>query len=495
VFKALLATVWAVWLEIDAWLDSKLPFKKARGSFRRWRRTRPFWGGALVIEGGAIIPLVPLAPLSIMVHVGMAAVSGVAIGMILIVAGLFFWFAPQQRMFIAIVTTICSLASFVTSNLGGLGFGMLLGLIGSSMAFGWRPHPESKEGRRHAARTRRRANRLNPLRTPEQPADWDEQPAAITEILDPVPLDAPDHAPQPEHAPEPDHVPELDRVPEPEHAAGSAPNPVRNQRRLGGGLAVVVLIIVSGLLILAPRGPAPLGPAPAVAADPCPTPSPTPPGLIPSWLLPPWLQPIPAAPCPSTSAAPRAPTIPGVPGAGTPAPGATPTPSGSPLPSPSGTPPPKAAAGSAAGPSLFGPNVPEVSADTLEATGFTFKGSIDMPSVRGPIHALIFHADRIVAKNYTLRTGDNGSAVKLSVDLDIDNVTIYATRLGGTITVPYLNIPLIPITITADLIPTWLKLNIWLPVFSGNDIQAGQVYIDAATVKASNLAAHVSTSV
>ncbi|MEY2242336.1 DUF6114 domain-containing protein [Streptomyces sp. BF23-18] len=44
-------------------------------------------------------------------------------------------------MFVSVVTAIASLTSMATTNLGGFGVGMMAGLIGSSMAFGWMPDP------------------------------------------------------------------------------------------------------------------------------------------------------------------------------------------------------------------------------------------------------------------------------------------------------------------------------------------------------------------
>ena len=40
--------------EIGAWVDEVLPLRGPRSAFRRWRRTRPFWGGVLVVAGGGL---------------------------------------------------------------------------------------------------------------------------------------------------------------------------------------------------------------------------------------------------------------------------------------------------------------------------------------------------------------------------------------------------------------------------------------------------------
>jgi hypothetical protein len=46
---------------------------------------------------------------------------------------------PAQRLFSSLVAAVLALASWVTSNLGGFVFGLLLGLVGSALAFAWSP--------------------------------------------------------------------------------------------------------------------------------------------------------------------------------------------------------------------------------------------------------------------------------------------------------------------------------------------------------------------
>lgn len=129
--------------EFGAALDQQLPLPDRRRAFRQWRHTRPFWAGVFVILAGAVIISYPLGPWPDMMAIGSAAMTGIAIGLIMILGGLFFWFAPHQRMFISIVLMICSILSLVASNLGGFFLGMILGMIGSSMAFGWK-QPEDR---------------------------------------------------------------------------------------------------------------------------------------------------------------------------------------------------------------------------------------------------------------------------------------------------------------------------------------------------------------
>ncbi|GAB3671351.1 hypothetical protein GCM10027589_40310 [Actinocorallia lasiicapitis] len=104
--------------------------------FRRWRRSRPFWGGLLAILGGAELLAIPLAPLGIVVLQGM---SPWLAGIVLILAGVLVWVQPQQRFFFGLIAMLAALASLITSNLGGFGLGMTLGLLGGGLIFAWTP--------------------------------------------------------------------------------------------------------------------------------------------------------------------------------------------------------------------------------------------------------------------------------------------------------------------------------------------------------------------
>ncbi len=121
------------------------PVRRALFAFRRWRRTRPFWGGLLVILGGAEILLSERAPLPIVIHIGLQGLAGYLVPVILVLCGFLLLFHPVQQTFYAILAILLSLGSWITSNLGGFFVGMLLGLIGGSMAFAWvrgtRPGP------------------------------------------------------------------------------------------------------------------------------------------------------------------------------------------------------------------------------------------------------------------------------------------------------------------------------------------------------------------
>ncbi|MEU8551016.1 DUF6114 domain-containing protein [Streptomyces roseoverticillatus] len=113
--------------------------------FPAWRRTRPFWAGALLVLAGAEIAAVPLAPLSVLVGLGLGGIAALGIGAALVAAGLFLWFLPHTRHYVGIHAVILSVLSFAVTNLGGFLAGMLLGIAGGAMGFAWTPERPLEE--------------------------------------------------------------------------------------------------------------------------------------------------------------------------------------------------------------------------------------------------------------------------------------------------------------------------------------------------------------
>ncbi|MFI0738768.1 DUF6114 domain-containing protein [Streptomyces sp. NPDC021100] len=116
-----------------------LPDGPARRRFRAWRRTRPFWAGALLVLGGTELLVVPLSPVTVLVSLGLGGLAALGIGLALIAAGLFLWFLPSARHYVSVNALILSVLSFAATNLGGFLVGMALGIAGSAMGFGWTP--------------------------------------------------------------------------------------------------------------------------------------------------------------------------------------------------------------------------------------------------------------------------------------------------------------------------------------------------------------------
>ncbi|GLY02528.1 MULTISPECIES: DUF6114 domain-containing protein [Actinoplanes] len=110
--------------------------------FKHWRRARPFWGGLLVLLGGAEIILTVWAPLPVVMHVGMQNFLGYLMPILILLSGLLLMFHPVQRVFYSLLAIILAFSSWITSNMGGFFIGMILVLVGGSLAFAWAPVEE-----------------------------------------------------------------------------------------------------------------------------------------------------------------------------------------------------------------------------------------------------------------------------------------------------------------------------------------------------------------
>ncbi|MFJ4186672.1 DUF6114 domain-containing protein [Kitasatospora sp. NPDC089509] len=126
---------------------------------RDWRGGRPFWGGLLVTLGGAEILFTLWAPLPLLLHISLVGLAGYLVPSVMVLCGLLILFNPTQRLFYSILAVLASLGSWVTSNLGGFVIGMLLGIVGACLTFGWLPDQPLRRGRqrREDRRTQRRA--------------------------------------------------------------------------------------------------------------------------------------------------------------------------------------------------------------------------------------------------------------------------------------------------------------------------------------------------
>ncbi|MFB4306164.1 DUF6114 domain-containing protein [Actinomadura sp. GTD37] len=181
------------------------PHGAAPHGFRRWRRTRPFWGGVFAVLGGLELIAIPLAPMPIVVHQGMAGVASWLIGALLVTAGVLMWVQPAQRSFYGVLAVLLSLASFLTSNFGGFVVGLLLGLLGGALGFAWSPAPaapaaQERDGGRPGAHAAPRGGRLTAVALPA---------LLGVHLLSPSPAPSPAAAPtaSPSAAPAPTSTP------------------------------------------------------------------------------------------------------------------------------------------------------------------------------------------------------------------------------------------------------------------------------------------------
>jgi hypothetical protein len=119
-------------------------FQTLRLRFRRWRRTRPFWGALVALLGGAEILATELVPLGVIIHIGAAGLVGFAVPVVIMLCAVLLWFAPTPRAFYAALILLLSLASWLTSNLGGFILGMVLGIVGGALALTWSTAPRGR---------------------------------------------------------------------------------------------------------------------------------------------------------------------------------------------------------------------------------------------------------------------------------------------------------------------------------------------------------------
>lgn len=144
-------------------LDRVLPARRLRIRFRRWRRTRPFWGGLLAGIGGIALIVGPLPLLALagvmagggLIGSAVAVFSGIALGLMLMATCLFCWFMPSQRWAMGVVALIAAVLAFPLSNFGGLFVGSLCGILGGSMTLAWSAYEKPRLGRPPATRSRR----------------------------------------------------------------------------------------------------------------------------------------------------------------------------------------------------------------------------------------------------------------------------------------------------------------------------------------------------
>lgn len=122
-----------------------LTSRGARQTFRHWRRTRPFWGGVLVTAGGAEMLALFYVPWKVVLHMGLYGISGYLVPILLVILGWSLLFDPEHRTFYSILALLFSVASWMTSNLGGFMIGMITAMVGACLAYGWSDAPEESE--------------------------------------------------------------------------------------------------------------------------------------------------------------------------------------------------------------------------------------------------------------------------------------------------------------------------------------------------------------
>jgi len=118
--------------------DSRM--RRVRRGFRRWRKSRPFWGGLLLILAGVEIFYSGNLNLgNIQIHLGLNGFKSYIIPLVVVLCGALTWATPAQRMFYGIIGTAAAVYSIVSVNLGGFIIGLLLGIFGGALSIAWVP--------------------------------------------------------------------------------------------------------------------------------------------------------------------------------------------------------------------------------------------------------------------------------------------------------------------------------------------------------------------
>jgi hypothetical protein len=124
-----------------------------RRGFRHWRRSRPFWAGLITLAAAYELVAVPNLSLGgLTFQQGIAGIGTWLMAALMALMALVMWFQPHLRVIAGVSTILFALASFLTSNLGGFLLGMLLGLVGGSLAVAWDFHkPKAETPAEHVA--------------------------------------------------------------------------------------------------------------------------------------------------------------------------------------------------------------------------------------------------------------------------------------------------------------------------------------------------------
>ncbi|MFJ8781400.1 DUF6114 domain-containing protein [Streptomyces sp. NPDC102476] len=141
----------------------------SQDAFTRWVYGRPFFGGLWLTLGGAWILLTMKASVKVVLHVGMQGVAGYLLPTLMVLLGLLILFSPDQRLFYSITGVLISMGTWATSNLGGFMVGLLLGVVGSVLTFGWLPDQDPRVSRRERHEQAREAERPGTETEPGQP--------------------------------------------------------------------------------------------------------------------------------------------------------------------------------------------------------------------------------------------------------------------------------------------------------------------------------------
>jgi Family of unknown function (DUF6114) len=238
----------------QGFLEGYVATQSVWSRFRRWRRTRPFWGGLfLLLSALALFLSANLTLADMQVHFGQEGYLSYVLPVVLVLCGLLAWFSPGQRLFYGILGLLTALYSFLGLNLGGFGLGMLLGIVGGALTIAWGPvrKPPAPAAPVQADTA---ADEPDEPDEPDAPADDEQSPE--TERIDVAGSDLPPRSP-------------YTSDPATEIMPGFGDEPEQPQQSPNGGTHRKLLVITLVPLAVAAAVLAGGGRSPARAAD-CP---------------------------------------------------------------------------------------------------------------------------------------------------------------------------------------------------------------------------------
>jgi hypothetical protein len=407
-------------------------FTRARLAFRRWRRTRPFWGGLfLLLSGLEFYVSAHMDLLPVKMSFGEQGFLSWLIPLVVLLCGVLTWISPAQRAFYGIIGAVTALAGVIALNLGGFFVGMLLGLVGGALAVAWTPGATAPAPAPPEPPEERPDGSLDELLEGGRDGGGDAQ---TTDVLPTGPLT--------------DQLPAAQKSPlgTPPIQGGGRHAANRQEPPRALLLALLAAAVTSALLALprppdalaapCPPPPAPAPPPPAPSASASPSPSPTGGGgnAVGNFFdglgrllgLGPKQAADPPAPAPSPSPTTTRPA---------------PAPSCS---SPGGGSKPKPKSGSGTGAKRLAvpagqPMVNKVPSKQISAqlneTGVSFDGVVDLPVQGGTLRALQFSLDSATSIPFELQVPVDGRTLSIkSSKLSVTgNVKFFATRIQGLV--------------------------------------------------------------
>ncbi|MFI7603507.1 DUF6114 domain-containing protein [Micromonospora sp. NPDC049366] len=443
---------------------------RAWRGFRRWRRSRPFWGGLVIaLAGVEMFASTRMTLNGLSFSSGATGLQALLIPSILVTCGLLLWFTPAQRLFYSVVAAVTSVYSLIGLNLGGFFLGLLLGVVGSALAFAWTPLTRPAPATPATTETEPAgAESAGAAAPPERAAPGSGDPRSFLVVLvllgfaatglvavQPRPvLAAPAQSPRSSTAP----CPSRSTAPAPAASASrsapaatptATPSPAP-ARTSGGNLIVDFFRGIGDLLTGGGRDRS--------------TPSPS------------------ATPTSSSPARPIATATP------TRRPGTPTCPSASPSPTVDPTRPGKVEAGKLLPRIAADPGQPKVArtpskltGSSLTMTGLRFEGITDLPTEDGSLRVLKFSMRKAVTDDFLLRAdGPRGLNQRYATDrLTVQgDVSFYTTRFVGRLLG-------IKITLTPDLpFPDGIPITSPIPVtFSDPVIDLAYVTTDTLTAR------------